>query len=227
MESQDLDKTTLETFDNALHAQDTDAYPPTIDNKERTHHCYTAIVEPTGNMHTDTTGQFITPSTTGNNYLFVIYDFDSNLVWAERMKNRKADNMVQAYCKIHMMLVKAGLRPRLQHLDNECSNALKEFLKEQKVDYQLAPPGIHQRNAVERAIQTFKNHFIAGLCSTDTAFPLHLRDKLLPQELITLNLMRASHVDPTKFAYETFHSPFDYNHTPLAPPGMKVVVRVG
>jgi hypothetical protein len=48
------------------------------------------------------------------------------------------------------------------------------------VDFQLVPPGIYWRNAAERAIRTFKNHFIAGLsiycgplqCRQN--FPIHL-----------------------------------------------------
>jgi hypothetical protein len=58
------------------------------------------------------------------------------------------------------------------------------------VDFQLTPPHLHRRNATERAIRTFKNHFIAGLCTTNPDFPLHLWDRLLPQALITLNLLR-------------------------------------
>jgi hypothetical protein len=36
--------------------------------------------------------------------------------------------------------------------------ALKAFLTKEKIDYQLVPPGLHRRNAAERAIRTFKNH---------------------------------------------------------------------
>jgi hypothetical protein len=50
-------------------------------------------------------------------------------------------------------------------------------MHDQDVDFQLAPPGVHRRNAAKRAIRTFKNHFIAGLCiSVDKDFPLHLWD---------------------------------------------------
>jgi hypothetical protein len=60
----------------------------------------------------------------------------------------------------------------------------------------LPPPGIHRRNAAERAIRTFKNHFIAGLCGVDQYFPLHLWDRLLPQAILTLNLLRGSRINP-------------------------------
>jgi hypothetical protein len=57
------------------------------------------------------------------------------------------------------------------------------------IAFQLAPPHCHRRNAAKRAICTFKNHFIAGLCSTNRDFPLNLWDKLLPQCLLILNLL--------------------------------------
>ena len=69
------------------------------------------------------------------------------------------------------------------------------------VDFQLVPPGNHCCNAAKRAIRTFKNHFIAGLCSVDKDFPLHLWDRLLLQGLLTLNMMRGSHLNPKLSAW--------------------------
>mmetsp|Transcript_27437 Transcript_27437/g.38787 ORF Transcript_27437/g.38787 Transcript_27437/m.38787 type:complete len:139 (-) Transcript_27437:325-741(-) len=95
------------------------------------------------------------------------------------MKSQTANSILKTYQKVHAHLCSAGLRPKLQRLDNECSEALKTYMKEEKVDYQLVPPHIHRRNAAERAIRTFKNHFIAGLCRANKNFPLHLWDKLI------------------------------------------------
>jgi hypothetical protein len=75
-------------------------------------------------------------------------------------------------------------------MDNEALAAIKQLLtKEFKLEYQLVPPHIHRHNMAERAIHTFKNHFIAGLCLANDDFPIILWDKLLPQAEITLNLM--------------------------------------
>ena len=99
------------------------------------------------------------------------------------------------------LLSSRGLRPQLQKLDNEASNALQQHLASVDVDFQLVPPHVHRCNAAERAIRTFKNHFIAGLCSTDANFPLKLWDHLLPQALITLNLLRGSRINPQLSAW--------------------------
>ena len=71
----------------------------------------------------------------------------------------------------------------------------------------------------------FKNHFIAGLCSTDANFPLKLWDHLLPQALITLNLLRGSWINPQLSAWAQVHGEFGYNSTPLAPQGTRVLVH--
>jgi hypothetical protein len=55
-------------------------------------------------------------------------------------------------------------------------------------------PDLHRCNAAERAIQTFKNHFIAGLSSTDKHLPMHLWDRLLLQATTPLNLLRLGEI---------------------------------
>ena len=80
--------------------------------------------------------------------------------------NRRAQTIKDAFTKLHCHLVSAGLRPQLQHLDNEASKILKDYMHDQHIDFQLVPPHMHRHNAAERAICTFKNHFIASLCST-------------------------------------------------------------
>ncbi len=102
---------------------------------------------------------------------------------------------------------------------------LQQFMTSENIDFQLVPPQVHLRNAAERAICTFKNHFIASLCSTNKDFLLHLWDRLLPQALITLNLLRGSRINPKLSAYAQLHGAFDYNRTPLAPPGTRVLVH--
>jgi hypothetical protein len=209
--------------DDPLHDDDDDTTPEA--NPSKTYECFCAIAEPTGQIYTDQTGRFISPSSTGNNYLMILYDYDSNFIFAQPMKNRQAETIVAAYASLHARLCKAGLKPRLQRLDNECSTLLKDYMHANQVDFQLVPPGIHRRNAAERAIRTFKNHFIAGLCSVDKNFPIHLWDRLIPQAEITLNLLRGSRINPKLSAWAQVNGTFDFNRTPLGPPGCRVVAH--
>ena len=96
-------------------------------------------------------------------------------------------------------------------------------MEEKEVDFQLTPTHSHRRNAAERAIRTFKNHFIAILCGADPDFPLMLWDKLLEQAVMTLNFLRASRVNPRLSAHEQLNGGFDFNRTPLGPLGCKVI----
>jgi len=98
-------------------------------------------------------------------------------------------------------------------------------MTDEQVDYQLTPAGLHRRNWAERAIQTFKNHFISGLCSTHPDFPLNLWDKLLPQATLTLNLLRPSRINPQLSAHAQVYGAFNFDKTPLAPPGIKVLAH--
>ena len=155
----------------------------------------------------------------------ILYDYDSNAILAEPMPSRTAASIVTAYKTLHTKLVRLGHKPQVQRLDNECSKACKEFMRSQEVDFQQAPPHSHRRNTAERAIRTFQNHFIAALCSVDPLFPLHLLDRLLPQANITLNLLRRSRINPKLSAYAQLFGTFDYNRTPIAPPGSRVLVH--
>jgi hypothetical protein len=107
------------------------------------------------------------------------------------------------------MSVIKGFKPKLQTLDIEASTALKNFFTAQNIDYQLVPPHCHRRNTAERAIRTFKEHFVTGLSSGDPSFPMHLWDRLLPQAEITLNLLRTSRLHPQLSAAAHYHGLMD------------------
>ena len=155
----------------------------------------------------------------------VLYDYDSNYIFVQPFQNRTASCLLAAYKKLHQCLCKAGLCPKLQHLDHECSTLLKEFLDAEAIDFQLVLPVVHCRNAAERAIRTFQNHSIAGLCGFDKDFLLHLWDQLLDQAELTLNLIRGSRINPKLSAWAQVNGTYDYNRVPLAPPGCRVLVH--
>jgi hypothetical protein len=176
-------------------------------------------------VYTDPIGKFLVPSVSGNQYILVVYEYDSNYIHAEPMIDRTGPSIIAAYQRIIVFLQSRGFKTLLQRLDNEATGALQDFLVTSNIDFQLAPPHVHRRNAAERAIRTFKNHFIAGLCSTNPDFTLNLWDKPLPQYLVTLNLMRRSRINPQLSAQAHINGAFDFNRTPLAPPGTKVLIH--
>ena len=104
--------------------------------------------------------------------------------------NRQAQTISCAWTTLTNRLTKNGHRYKNFILDNEISSDLKQTFKKYEIKYQCVPPKIHQQNAAERAIQTFKNHFLAGLATCNEQFPIQEWDKLLPQAEITLNLLQ-------------------------------------
>jgi hypothetical protein len=202
-----------------------DLFPHSETDNPVTNLCYAATISATGQVYSDQTGRFIVPSSRGHHYIFLLYCYDSNSIHTTPIKNREGASILAAYKATYTRLKASGLTPKLARLDNECSDALKSFFDDTDIDFQLVPPHNHRRNAAERAIRTFKNHFIAGLSTTDKAFPLHLWDLLLPQADITLNLLRGSRINPKLSAHAQVFGQFSYLRTPLGPPGTPVLMH--
>ena len=97
----------------------------------------------------------------------VLTEVDSDAILVEPMKNRTAGEMIRAYQVLIDRLNSAGIFPKLHILDNECSTELKTVIKNNKMTFQLVPLHDHRRNIAEKAIQTFKDHFISILCGAD------------------------------------------------------------
>ena len=80
--------------------------------------------------------------------------------------------MIRAYQVLIDRMKEKDINPTMHVLDNECSAEFKEAIKENRMKFQRVPPNDHRRNVAEKAIQTFKDHFVALLCGTDDNFPL-------------------------------------------------------
>jgi hypothetical protein len=59
-------------------------------------------------------------------------------------------------------------------MDNQATKFIKRFLAKKECDLQVVEPHNHRVNAAERAIQKFKDEFIAALVTTDRNCPLQL-----------------------------------------------------
>jgi len=178
----------------------------------------TTGLKSSGTIYSDLTGRSPRPSSQGNHHLFVSYDYDSNHIFGEPLKNRFDNEILRAFMNIKQSLTNAGLRPRPHCLGNEAAKTLKGHMAKEGIDFQLAPAHSHRINAAERCIRTSKDHTIAGLCSLDKDSPVHLWDRLIPQAFVTLNLLRGPRMGPSLSAYAQIFGPYDYNRHPMAPP---------
>jgi len=161
-------------------------------------------------IYMDQTGRFPTRSSKGNQYIMVLAEIDSDSIFVKPMNNRTAGEMVKTYQCLIDRLKDCGITPKHHILDNECSAQFKQAIKANNMTYELTPADDHSRNIVEKAIQTFKDHFIAILCGTDDVFPMHLWDRLLPQAEMTLNMLRPSRLVPEISAHAHLYGQHNY-----------------
>jgi hypothetical protein len=194
------------------------------DHSIKTQYIYAATID-AGQIYTDQTGRFPVVSSKGNKYIMVLYDYDSNAILAQPIKDRTAPELLKAFQFMEQELVARGLKPKLVKLDNEASKLLKNYLYQQDIAFKLVPPYSHRRNSAERAIRSFKDRLIAGLCSTDKSFPMHLWDRILPQAVMALNMLRTSRLNPKLSAATHIFGQHDYNRAPLSPPGTIIIAN--
>jgi hypothetical protein len=152
----------------------------------------------------------------------MLVEVDGNYIDAESIKNIMEGSMIKAYLALWARLTASGaVKPTTHLLDNKALAAYKSEIKK-NCTIQLVLPDNHRTNLAEQAIQTFKNHFKVVLAGVDDNFPMRLWDRLLPQTVLTLNLLHQSNVAPTVSAYQYVHGAFDYNRMPLGSMGCAV-----
>ena len=195
-----------------------------IAQEPKTHMAF-ASIETTGKIYTDQTGRFPHASSRGYKYILILYSYDANAILAEPIKSRTAQDILTAYQKLVQYLTVRGYKPQTHWLDNEASDILKQFDKANTISYQLAPPYTHRRNAAERAIRTWKNHFIAALCTVDEKFPMHLWDRLIPQATVTLNMLRQCRANNKLSAYEALEGNYNFDAIPIGPIDSRVIAH--
>jgi hypothetical protein len=187
--------------------------------------CFAALANAiTGTMYTNITSAFPVRLLKSMQYIFVAYIYDLNAIIIRAMPSHTDASMVSVFTEVITILKAGGYQPALNVMDNNCSAAVKNYIRSKKINIQLTPPHNHRVNATERAIATFKEHFIAALATMDMHYPLELWDEFLPQVELTLNMLCASQWNPNKSANQEVYSSFDFNKTPLAPLGTKALI---
>jgi hypothetical protein len=86
----------------------------------KTQFVYAATID-AGQIYTDQTGIFPVVSSKGNIYIMILYDYDSNAILAQPIKDRTAPELLKAFQIMEQELVARGLKPKRMKLDNEAS----------------------------------------------------------------------------------------------------------
>ena len=140
-----------------------------------------ATSELKGVISTDLPGRFPFTSDQLNNYIFIMYDFDSNNILGKPIKSREKSELVRGFEMCYKELKEANITPILHRLDNEISADLIAAITAKNMKYQTVTAYDHRQNLAERAIQTYKSFLISNLNGTDRDFPAYLWCRLLEQ----------------------------------------------
>ena len=147
------------------------------------------------------TGNFPFKLSRGNCYIYILYDHDLNAILVEPVQNCQAHTLANAWEVLTNRLWQSEHTHAHFVLDNELSNDLAQAFKKYNIKHKCVPPNLHSRNLAERAIQTFKHHFLSGLSICHSQYPIQEWDHHLPQAKMTLNRLRISWNNPHLLAY--------------------------
>ena len=96
---------------------------------------------------------------------------------------------MEAFEDVYGYFTARGFKPKLNVMDNQCNRTIQKFITFTDAKVQLVNPDDHRVNAAERAIQTWKNHWIAGMGTLDPNCPLQLWCQFIEQGQDILNLL--------------------------------------
>ena len=111
-----------------------------------------------GLVSTDLPGRFPFTSSKSNNYIFYMYDYNSNVIWSVPIKSRNSVDLIIGLNACYKVLAKANITPIIHRLDNEISNKLILVIKKKGLKHQVVTAHDDRQNPIERAISTVKDH---------------------------------------------------------------------
>ena len=161
-----------------------------------------------------------------NGSQYILLSVYKRYIHLELLPNRTEASLVLAYSNVHAWFTNLGHSIKFQVLDNEAPKGLQLHFRASHITYECVPPYNKRANKAERAIQTFKRHFITILAGAHPSFPINFWNELIPQAELTLNMMRSYADQPTISAYHGIHrKPYDFASHPMAPCGTLVVIH--
>jgi hypothetical protein len=106
-----------------------------IDHGIKTQFVYAATID-AGQIYTDQTGRFPVVLSKGNTYIMILYDYDSNAILSQPIKDRTAPELLKEFQIMEQEVVARGLKSKLLKLDNEASKLLETYLHQQYIKFQ-------------------------------------------------------------------------------------------
>ena len=115
-------------------------------NNTKTIHIYAALVsinDLPSKSYLNRTDRFPVETSRGNNYIFVLYHYDTNSIHVTAIPNRQAATITKAFLNLLTTLKTHGEAPDLHILDIKCSRDLRNAFNKNKIAFQLVSPHLH------------------------------------------------------------------------------------
>ena len=90
-------------------------------------------------IYTNQTVNFPATSKKDHKYLMIMWELYGNVILAEPMKNKTEKEMIRTYQTLINRLKECGINTTRHILDNGTSDAYKERIKGNEIQYELAP----------------------------------------------------------------------------------------
>ena len=195
------DKVTKEEIMEDLENDPSEDYLPP--RKKKNHEHIVQITEVKfedlkGISSSDQTGAFLNISSRGNRLIMVMKDSDAGPIIAVATRSRKKI-LLGGFIEMYDTLKKAGINLVPHRIDNDFSKELKEEIEARDLKYNIAPRGIYRMIAAERVME---NHFISVVYGCDPTFSKNQWDRVLPVVVLTLNMLRPSHINSSKVSIQ-------------------------
>jgi hypothetical protein len=191
-----------------------------------THLVFMAVIIITSQISSNQMGWFPITSNQGNTYVALFYVHDANYIKAIPIKSQAKEELLRAYTEVYNWLATRGFLPCLHKLDNKTSHNAKAFIQAKQVKIQYTPPNMHCTNLAERAVRTWRNHFLSGMTGIPPSFPIANWCCLTAQCNTTLSMMHPCWQNPRLSAHKAMEGSFPFDATPMAPLGTEVVVHL-
>ena len=166
----------------------------------------------------DATGKMSVPSYMGHTAVWVAYHPATGYVRAIPVRSKAEISRTLEF--LYSETIRNGHIVKTIYIDNEIDNDARAFFIGHSVRVNNVAPYNHRANPAERAIGTFKDHFISILSGRDPTCPLSYWNEAVLHAEITINMMRPG--PNGKSAYEAYWGKaYDLNANPLVPWGTR------
>ena len=102
---------------------------------QQTNAMFTNIIDHKRKIATELTGKSQVTPNRGNKYLFVLYEYGSNIILFQTTKANKEKKFIWLFKDLHENLINRGLNPTYMILENKASPALQRHFKPRASNY--------------------------------------------------------------------------------------------